>query len=154
LGSLANGLYTSSGRPAAGASGRSGDLRSEFDLIEAGFYRARRSTVQVHFEDANTAASRSVVLPYVRGGTVKRISVVPSANNATAATVFTAAIDGNAITMPALEIASGGLAHAAVSVVPSAANTYEVDAVSVLTITSNGGGSGVMPVSVTVEIED
>jgi hypothetical protein len=159
LGSKANNLYSSGNRPPAGGFGRSGDIRTELDLIEAGFYKLKRTIVQVYFEDANNGVqTRSVLQPTTRAGTVARISVTPQANNSGAPTVFTAAIGSAPITMPTLQLSASAAAHEPVSVVPTDLNSYDPSTIiannRTLRITSDGGGSSVMPVMVTIEIED
>lgn len=105
--------------------------------------------VTCYLADANTAGSGYVVAPIA--GTVVKVSVVPFVNNADTKTVFTTAIAGGAITHPACEIASTGTAGTATTVVPTAANT--VTAGQVLSVTSDGGGTPTMPVSVTFTIQ-
>lgn len=98
--------------------------------------------------DGNTADVAHFAIQ--RAGTITRISVVPWEDNATTKTVFTASIAAVAVTHPALEIAIGGLAGGVVSVVPTAANA--VVAGSNVRVTTDGAGSSVMPVTVTVEV--
>lgn len=153
MGSKANNLYTSSGLPAAGGFGRSSVPRSEFDLIEAGLYKLRRFVLPVQFEDLNTAASRWTHQGAI-AGKITRVTVIPFANNSSAATNITVELNGTAITMPTLQVGAAGVAGTPVSVVPTAANQLSatISAATAIEVITDGGGSGVMPGVVLLEI--
>lgn len=102
----------------------------------------------VAMADCNTPGVAYV--PISRPGTITRISVIIGANNATAATVFTAKIGAVSVTHPAISFALGALLGAVIGVVPSAANV--VAAGDNLNITTDGGGSSVMPATIVIEV--
>jgi hypothetical protein len=146
---VANNLFTYDGQPVAGDFGRAEALRGDFKAIEAGFEKLKRHYLTFFFPDLNTPASR--YLPALEAGQITKVTVLPDTNNATTATVITAFINGVGVTMPALSLASGALAGVAASVVPTAANLV-TQATDILKISTDGGGSSVMPGTVVVEV--
>lgn len=105
-------------------------------------------SLTVQMVDANTAGSCFVVAPF--SGNIIALQAVNDIANTTVKTVLLAKIATVTITAPAWEIAITQAAGVASSVVPTAANT--ITAGSVIEIASDGGGTPVMPISVTLII--
>lgn len=105
-------------------------------------------SVNVDFADANTAGSIFVVAPHA--GSIVGLHAVNAVANTTVKTVLTAKIATVAVTAPAWEIAITQAAGVASSVVPTAANV--VTAGQVIEVATDGGGTPVMPTSITIVI--
>lgn len=105
-------------------------------------------SVNVDFADANTAGSIFVVAPHA--GSIVGLHAVNAIANTTVKTVLTAKIATVAVTAPAWEIAITQAAGVASSVVPTAANV--VTAGQVIEVATDGGGTPVMPTSITIVI--
>lgn len=104
--------------------------------------------VTAYMADANTAGSGYVVCPHA--GNIIGVSVVNYVTNTTTATVYTAKIGGVSVTHPALQHGATDVAGTGVTVVPTATNT--VTANQVVEVASDGGGTPVMPITVTLLI--
>lgn len=105
-------------------------------------------SVNIDFADANTAGSIFVVVPHA--GSIVGLHAVNAIANTTVKTVLTAKIATVAVTAPAWEIAITQAAGVASSVVPTAANV--VTAGQVIEVATDGGGTPVMPTSITIVI--
>lgn len=105
-------------------------------------------SVNVDFADANTAGSIFVVAPHA--GSIVGLHAVNAIANTTVKTVLTAKIATVSVTAPAWEIAITQAAGVASSVVPTAANV--VTAGQVIEVATDGGGTPVMPTSITIVI--
>jgi hypothetical protein len=147
---LANNLYTATQVPAAGAYGRSAELRLEYLAIQAGFEKLKRHRVFFPFADLNVPATQ--YQPALELGTIVAIYVIGDVNNATANTVITAKINGVSVTMPTLQLLTADTAGTLRSVIPTAANVVTT-ITDILRIDTDGGGSSVMPGRVIVEME-
>lgn len=105
-------------------------------------------TINVDFADANAAGSIFVVAPHA--GSIVGLHAVNAVTNSTAATVLTAEIAGVLVTAPAWTIAITQAAGTVSSSVPTAANV--VTAGQAIEIITDGGGTPVMPTSITIVI--
>lgn len=105
-------------------------------------------SVNVDFADANTAGSIFVVAPHA--GSIVGLHAVNAVANTTVKTVLLAKIATVTVTAPAWEIAITQAAGVASSVVPTAANV--VTAGQVIEVATDGGGTPVMPTSITIVI--
>lgn len=105
-------------------------------------------SINVDFADGNTAQSLWVVAPHA--GSIVGLHAVNSVANTTTKTVLTAEIAGTLVTTPAWEIAITQAAGTVSSSVPTAANV--VTAGQAVEIITDGGGTPVMPTSITVVI--
>ena len=142
--------YTPSGTPTEGSGGSSADIRAELALIEAGIEAMNEFPVTLWFEDANAAADQIYVsVPWQC--TVEKIYAAVSAANGTTDTILTAKIGGTAITAGALTIPDTAAIADIVSTTPTAANA--VSAGGAVEIETDGGGSTVMPVGITLVLK-
>lgn len=105
-------------------------------------------SLNVYMADANTAGSAYVVAPHA--GNIVGLHATNYVANTTTKTVLLAKLGGTNVTAPAWEIAVTQAAGVASSVVPTAARA--VTAGQVIEINSDGGGSPVMPIMVTIVI--
>jgi hypothetical protein len=106
-------------------------------------------TLNAYMADANTAGSIFVVAPFA--GVIKGLKATNYVANTTVKTVLLAKIGGVTVTAPAWEIAITQAAGVASSSVPTALRT--VTAGQVIEIASDGGGTPVMPMNVTLSID-
>lgn len=104
--------------------------------------------VSVDFADANTAGSIFVVAPHA--GNIVGLHAVNAIANTTTKTVLTAKIATVLVTTPAWEIAITQAAGVVSNSIPTAANV--VTAGQVIEIITDGGGTPVMPTSITIVI--
>lgn len=105
-------------------------------------------SINVDFADANAAGSIFVVAPHA--GSIVGLHAVNSVANTTTKTVLTAEIVGVLVTTPAWEVAITQAAGTVSSSVPTAANV--VTAGQAIEIITDGGGTPVMPTSITIVI--
>lgn len=105
--------------------------------------------INLYMADANTAGSAYVVAPHA--GKIVGLQVTNYVANTTVKTVLLAKIATVIVTAPAWEIAITQAAGVASNVVPTAANA--ITAGAVIEINTDGGGTPVMPIMVTILIE-
>lgn len=142
--------YTPSGAPTEGSNGSSATLRAELALVEAGIEVLNEIPVTLWFEDANAAAGQSyVIVPWQC--TIEKIYAAAGAANATTDTILTAKIGGVAVTGGSLTIPLAAAAGDSVAATPTAANA--VSASGAIEIETDGAGSSVMPVGVTIVLK-
>lgn len=146
---MASPHYTPSGTPVSGSKGHSSAMRTEFTAIETAMQVMNSIPFVVTFDDLNTAASRFVAIPWA--GKVVGAYVVNDVANTTTKTVLTLEIATVLVTMPALEVAITAAIGTVASAVPTALNV--VAAGGAVEIITDGGGSPVMPGTVTLLIE-
>jgi len=96
-----------------------------------------RQALNADMADSGTAGSSFVVCPFA--GTLVGLAAVNHVANTTTKTVLTAKIAGQAVTIPAWEIAVTQAAGVSSAVVPTAANT--VAAGDVIEFISDGGSA-------------
>lgn len=118
------------------------------DGVTATTAELNQYSVNIDFADANTAGSIFVVAPHA--GTIVGLHAVNAVANTTVKTVLLAKIATVTVTAPAWEIAITQAAGVASSVVPTAANV--VTAGQVIEVATDGGGTPVMPTSITIVI--
>lgn len=118
------------------------------DGVTATTAELNQYSVNVDFADANTAGSIFVVAPHA--GSIVGLHAVNAIANTTVKTVLTAKIATVTVTAPAWEIAITQAAGVASSAVPTAANV--VTAGQVIEVATDGGGTPVMPTSITIVI--
>lgn len=123
-------------------------LQIDGTAISATATELNQYAVTVDFADANTAGSIFVVAPHA--GSIVGLYAVNAVANTTVKTVLLAKIATVTVTAPAWEIAITQAAGVASSSIPTAANV--VTAGQVIEIVSDGGGTPVMPTSITIAI--
>lgn len=118
------------------------------DGVTATAAELNQYSINVDFADANTAGSIFVVATHA--GSIVNMHAVNSVANTTAATVLTSKIAGVTVTQPAWTIAITQAAGTVSSSVPTATNV--VTAGQAIEIITDGGGTPVMPTSITIVI--
>jgi hypothetical protein len=146
---MADPYYTPSGNPAQGSDGDSSVLRTEFGLIETGIEVLNTYALNVHWEDANTAGSRYIAVPW--SCQIESVSIVIDEANGTTDTVFTLEIGGVEVTFDAaLTIADTDIKGGQVTALATALRG--VAAFGAIEVITDGGGSTVMPARVGINV--
>jgi len=141
--------YTPSGVPVTGSKGKSSDLRTEFAAIETGIQAMNSIPIVVAIDDFNTPASKFVAIPWA--GNIVGAYAVNEVANTTTLTALSLELETVVVTMPTWEFGSTDAVDTVISSVPTALNA--VAAGNAIEIITNGGGSPVMPGTVTLLIE-
>lgn len=141
--------YVPSGAPISGAKGQSSVMRAEFVAIETAIQVMNALPFVVNFDDFNTAASKFVAIPWA--GNIVGAYAVNDVANTTTATVLTLEIATVLVTQPAWQFGATDAIDSVISSVPTALNA--VAAGGSVEIITDGGGSPVMPGTVTLLIE-
>lgn len=142
--------YTPSGIPVVGADGDSADMRSEFELVETGLEVLNFFPMCAQFEDANTAGDIFICAPFPAD--IQAIYAVCGGTNSVASTTLTPKIGGSEVLGTGdLVFPSTAVAGAIVSRVPT--SNYSVGIGAIIEIETDGGGTGALPVFVTVALK-
>jgi hypothetical protein len=141
--------YTPSGDPVQGTAGSSAEFRTEFGLIETGIQVLNAIPVIGFMSDANTLGQIYIPVPWACR--LIKIYAVNSIVNTTTATILTPKIGGTAVTDGGMTFGATDAVGTILSATPTALNTIAEG--QALEIETDGGGTPVMPVNITLLVE-